>query len=147
MQNHTSILTRYIPLVFVFLWSTGFIGGYINLVAASFIQYIATAVLMGALTFGFETQVIDWQWPLIGGLVWLVFGLSVSAILLLLFMIKHGESAKVASYFYLVPGLTAIEAWILFNETLPLLAVFGLMISILGVYLTINNKTNAIKSS
>ena len=74
-------------------------GGGVNLVAASMVQYIATAILMGCLTFAFETQVINWQLPLFASLLWLVFGLSVAAILLLLFMIKEGESAKVAAYF------------------------------------------------
>ena len=112
-------------------------GGGVNLVAASMIQYIATAILMGCLTFAFETQVIDWQLPLIASLLWLVFGLSVAAILLLLFMIKEGESAKVAAYFYLVPGVTAVEAWLLFNETLSQWAVLGVLVSVFGVYLTI----------
>jgi drug/metabolite transporter (DMT)-like permease len=112
-------------------------GGGVNLVAASLIQYIATAVLMAALTFSFETQIVDWQLPLIASLLWLVFGLSVTAILLLLFMINEGESAKVAAYFYLVPGVTAIEAWLLFNETLSLWAVAGVVISVFGVYLAI----------
>lgn len=112
-------------------------GGGVNLVAASLIQYIATALLMAGLTFSFETQVVNWQLPLIASLLWLVFGLSVVAILLLLFMINEGESAKVAAYFYLVPGVTAIEAWLLFNETLSLWAVGGVVISVFGVFLVI----------
>jgi len=112
-------------------------GQGVNLLAASFIQFSATTVLMAGLTYSFETQVVDWQWPLIASLFWLVFGLSVAAILLLLFMINEGESAKVAAYFYLVPGVTAIEAWLLFNETLSLLAISGVIISVVGVYLTI----------
>lgn len=116
-------------------------GGGINLVAASLIQYIATAVLMAGLTFSFETQIVDWQLPLIASLLWLVFGLSVTAILLLLFMIKEGESAKVAAYFYLVPGVTAIEAWLLFNERLSFWAIVGVVTSVFGVYLTIRKTT------
>lgn len=112
-------------------------GGGVNLVAASLIQYVATALLMAGLTFSFETQVVDWQLPLIASLLWLVFGLSVIAILLLLFMINEGESAKVAAYFYLVPGVTAIEAWVLFGETLSLWAIVGVIISVFGVYLAI----------
>lgn len=112
-------------------------AGEINLLAASFIQYIATTVLMAGLTFAFESQAVDWQWPLVAGLLWLIFGISVAAILLLLFMIQQGESAKVAAYFYLVPGLTAFEAWLLFDETLSPLAILGVVLSIYGVYLTI----------
>ncbi|MGB1299400.1 MAG: DMT family transporter [Psychrobium sp.] len=109
----------------------------VNLLSASFVQYIATAVLMALLTFSFETQAVDWQLPLILTLAWLVLGMSVLAILLLLYMIKHGASEKVASYFYLVPGITAIQAWLYFDEQFPPLAILGLLLSLVGVYLTV----------
>lgn len=108
----------------------------VNLLTASFVQYVATAIWMGLLTFGFETREIVWDPHLMGALAWLVFGLSVSAILLLLFMIREGESAKVASYFYLVPLATTLEAWILFDEQLSVLALAGIAITVVGVYQT-----------
>jgi len=111
-------------------------GAGVNLLTASFVQYVATAIWMGLLTFGFETREIVWDPHLVGALAWLVFGLSVSAILLLLFMIREGESAKVASYFYLVPLATTLEAWILFDEQLSALALAGIAITVVGVYQT-----------
>lgn len=115
-------------------------AGDANLLSASFIQYCATALLMAGLTFGLESQAIDWQFEFVAGMLWLVFGLSVSAILLLLYMIRQGEAAKVASYFYLVPGVTALQAWWLFDEKLGLLAIAGLILSVFGVYLTIRRQ-------
>ena len=38
------------------------------------------------------------------------------SILLLLFMIRHGEATKVASYFYLTPPLAAYWGWLFFDE-------------------------------
>jgi drug/metabolite transporter (DMT)-like permease len=111
-------------------------GKGVNLLTASFMQYVATAIWMGALTFTFETREIIWDPHLMGALAWLVFGLSVSAILLLLFMIREGESAKVASYFYLVPMATTVEAWLLFNEQLSILALAGIAVTVMGVYQT-----------
>jgi drug/metabolite transporter (DMT)-like permease len=69
-------------------------------------------------------------------LTWLVLGLSLSAILLLMLMIREGESAKVASYFYLVPPATALEAWYLFDERLSMLTLVGVAVTVLGVFLT-----------
>ena len=109
----------------------------VNLLSASTAQYMVTAVLMAILTFTFEEQVVDWQIPLIASFLWLVFGLSVLAILLLLHMIKNGAAEKVASYFYLVPGVTAIQAWLYFDEQFPILAIAGILLSLIGVYLTI----------
>jgi len=50
-------------------------------------------------------------------------------------MIKNGESTKVASYFYLVPVLTAVEAWILFDEKISFAMLLGMGLSIIGLLL------------
>ncbi|PLY15757.1 MAG: EamA family transporter [Sedimenticola sp.] len=109
----------------------------VNLLTGSFFQYLATAIWMALLTFLFEEHAVVWDAQLIGALLWLVFGLSVSAILLLMYMIREGEAAKVASYFYLVPPVTALEAWLLFDETLSGLAVAGMLLVVWGVYLVL----------
>ncbi|HIG78964.1 MAG TPA: DMT family transporter [Cycloclasticus sp.] len=109
----------------------------VNLLTGSFFQYLATAIWMGLLTFSFEQQQITWHPHLIGALLWLVFGLSIIAILLLMHMIHEGKTTQVASYFYLVPPVTAIEAWWLFGETLTPFAIGGMFIAIYGVYLVI----------
>ncbi|GGC08666.1 peptide ABC transporter ATP-binding protein [Marinobacterium zhoushanense] len=112
-------------------------GQGVDLVTGSFFQYLATAIWMGMLTWGFETGEIDWQPELIGAMAWLVLGLSVSAILLLMLMIREGESARVASYFYLVPPVTAVEAWWLFDERLGFLALCGVAVTVAGVFLVL----------
>ena len=112
-------------------------GGGVNLVAGSLWQYVSTALFMGILAYSFETRIVVWDLQLILALAWLVLGLSVSAILLLMYMIREGEAAKVASYFYLVPAATSIEAWLLFNESLPLLAVAAMGLTVAGVYLVV----------
>jgi drug/metabolite transporter (DMT)-like permease len=116
-------------------------GAGTDLLSGSFYQYLATAVAMWLLTWQFESGEVDWQLPLILSLAWLVLGLSVSAILLLLFMIREGESSKVASYFYLVPPTTALEAWLLFDEQFTLEALLGVGITVLGVYLVLKRKS------
>lgn len=109
----------------------------VNPLTGSFFQYLATALWMAILTFTFEQQSVEWHSQLIGALLWLVFGLSVSAILLLMYMIRDGESAKVASYFYLVPPVTALEAWWLFDETLSPGSMAGMALTVFGVYLVL----------
>lgn len=108
-----------------------------NLLAGSLYQYISMFILMAVLAWTFETRTVDWTLQLIMALAWLVLALSVTAILLLMYMIREGETAKVASYFYLVPPVTAIEAWILFGETLSLPSVVAILVTVIGVYLVI----------
>ncbi len=112
-------------------------GQGVDLLSGSFYQYLSTALLMGLLSFSFETRQVNWQPELMLALLWLVVGLSVSAILLLMLMIREGEAARVASYFYLVPPVTALEAWWLFDENLSPVALGGIAVAVAGVYLVI----------
>lgn len=112
-------------------------GNGTNLLAGSVWQYVSVALLMALLTWGFEAQEVVWNLQLVLALVWLVLGLSVTAILLLMYMIREGETAKVASYFYLVPPVASIEAWFLFDESLTAVAIAAIATTVLGVYLVV----------
>ena len=112
----------------------------VDLLAGSFWQYVSTAILMAILAWSFESRVVVWDMQLILALGWLVFGLSITAILLLMYMIREGESAKVASYFYLVPLVVSVEAWFLFDESLPVLAIGAIVLTVLGVYLVVKKQ-------
>ncbi|MCT7666299.1 DMT family transporter [Shinella kummerowiae] len=73
--------------------------------------------------------------PLWIGLAWSVFGMSLGAILLLLHMIRKGALSKVSSLFFLVPGVSALMAWIGFGESLTVMQIAGLSIATVGVSL------------
>jgi len=72
---------------------------------------------------------------------WLVLILSIAAILLLMALIKKGEASRVASLFYLVPPVTALQALWLFDERLPLLGLAGMVIAIIGVVMVVRPST------
>ena len=112
-------------------------GAGVALLSGALFQYLAMALAMAVLAFLFEERVVNWQWELGFALAWLVIGLSVTAILLLMFMIREGEMARVASYFYLVPPVTAIEAWVLFGEALSWLQMGAIVFTVLGVFLVL----------
>lgn len=120
------------------LYQKRYCGG-IELLTGTFCQYSAAALIMTFLSFSFETREIQWTVPLLSALLWLVFGLSLTAVLLLMLMIRHGESTKVASYFYLTPPVTAVFAWLLFGETLAPSGILGIGITALGVYLVVKS--------
>ena len=112
-------------------------GAGTDLITGSLFQYIATALWMGLLAYGLETREVQWRPELIAALAWLVLGLSVVAILLLMYMIREGEASKVSSYFYLVPPVTALESWLLFDERLNGIGIVGMGLAVVGVYLVI----------
>ncbi|SFC03495.1 Permease of the drug/metabolite transporter (DMT) superfamily [Marinospirillum celere] len=104
------------------------------LLAASFMQYSATFVLVLAGVWLSGEGAVEWHPDFALALAWSVLVLSVGALLLLLMMIKAGEATRTASYFYLVPPLTALEAWLLFDERMTTLALVGMLVTVLGVY-------------
>ncbi|MCG9777670.1 DMT family transporter [Photobacterium damselae] len=106
-----------------------------SLVTQVFFQYVALTISMGILSLIFEEQTVQWSLSFVLGLGWLVIGLSITAVLLLMLMIKSGESTKVASYFYLVPTFTAIESWLLFSEKITTTEVGGMGLTMLGLLL------------
>ena len=110
------------------------------------IQYSASAVAMLILALLFETMHIDWAGEFIFALSWLILVLSFGAVALLIFLIRQNAASKLASMFYLVPPVTAIEAYFLFGEKLEPMAFIGMFITVIGVALVVI-KTRAKQSS
>jgi drug/metabolite transporter (DMT)-like permease len=50
-------------------------------------------------------------------------------------MIRHGEVSRIATLIYLVPPMTALEAYVLFGEQLSPVQIAGMAIAAIGVWL------------
>ncbi|MBZ9964158.1 DMT family transporter [Mesorhizobium sp. BR1-1-2] len=114
------------------IWQKRFASGG-DLVAATMWQYVGGASVMILASLAFETHTVVINGELIFAMAWLVLVLSIGAIFLLMVMIRDGEMSKVASLFYLVPAVTAVIAWALFDEQLNALQIAGMAIATLGV--------------
>ncbi|HSE76930.1 MAG TPA: DMT family transporter [Alphaproteobacteria bacterium] len=97
------------------------------------IQYAAAGAIMLPLAVSLEQMQVDWTWQFIAALTWLSVVLSLGAVSLLYWLIRHGAAAKVASLFYLVPPFAALFAWLLLGETLGPAALAGMAIAAVGV--------------
>ncbi|MBD3894876.1 DMT family transporter [Halomonas sp. ML-15] len=117
------------------------------LLSGTVVQYMAAGVLLGVGALLFEQRDIDWTPTFMLTMAWLVCILSIAAILLLMALIKRGEASRVASLFYLVPPVTALEAWWLFGERLPPVALLGMAIALSGVVMTVKGKQHAAKGT
>jgi drug/metabolite transporter (DMT)-like permease len=69
------------------------------------------------------------------GMAWSVIVLSIGAIGLMLMMIRRGAVSKVAALIYLVPPTAALQAYLMFGETLSLFQIASMGFAALGVYL------------
>lgn len=108
----------------VFDWRTGAVA-----------QFLPTTIVTGVLALCTENFRIDWTGELFFALGWLVLVLSIGAVSLLNWLIRHSNAVNVASLFYLVPPSTALFAWALFGETLSVTGLLGMAITVWGVYL------------
>jgi len=114
------------------------------LLPSVFWQYFSCLIIFMGISYWQQPTNIEWHIEFILSLTWLILALSVAAILLLLYMIKQGDAAKVSTYFYLVPPMTAIEAWLLFDESLSIVTLFGMLLCAISVFIVIKkpNKAN-----
>jgi drug/metabolite transporter (DMT)-like permease len=110
-------------------------AGHIDLRSGAVIQFAACAVVYAPLALLLDERAVQWVPPFLFALGWSVVVLSVGAISLLYWLLRHGAASGVARLFYLVPPVTAVEAWLLFGEKLDALAIAGMVMIALGVVL------------
>ena len=109
--------------------------GSIDWRTGNLVQYLGAGVLFTLGAFAFETREINWTGELIFALVWLVLVLSIAAVALMYWLIRRSGATEFASLFYLVPVVTALLAYILFDERLDSISILGMLICTGGVAL------------
>jgi drug/metabolite transporter (DMT)-like permease len=110
-------------------------GSDIPLLSGTAYQYLFSGGILGIVALVTQETSINWTLRFTAVFIWLIFVLSVGAILLLLWLLNSGSAAKVSSLLYLVPPATAIEAFILFGEKVNTQGFLGIGITALGVWL------------
>jgi drug/metabolite transporter (DMT)-like permease len=110
-------------------------GAGVDLRTGAAVQYVAAAAVLAPFALALETRDVAWTGELVLAIFWLAIVLSLGAVFLLLYLIRHGAATRVASLFYLVPPTTALMAWPLFGETYSLVSAAGMGLAMLAVWL------------
>ena len=102
------------------------------------IQFAASALVTLPLAWWFESldaglHAVQWTPQFIGALSWSVLALSIGAMFLLYALIRNSAATHVSSLMYLTPAVTALMAWLLFNETVTLAGALGILLAAAGV--------------
>lgn len=111
----------------------------VHIISSAFLQYIPTGIIFVALAVFFETgsgQTIEWHAELIFALLWLVVVLSVGAVVLMNLLYQHNSASGAASYFYLSPPFALLLSYFLFDETMSLINIVGILLIVASLYLT-----------
>lgn len=99
------------------------------------LQYAGAAAITAPVAWLTESFRIDWNTTLVLTMAWSVLALSIGAIALLLLLIRKGAVSRAAALIYLVPPAVALEAFVLFGETLAPVQIAGMACAALGVAL------------
>jgi drug/metabolite transporter (DMT)-like permease len=108
---------------------------HVDLRSGAVIQFVACSLLYAPIVAVAEPAPIAFTPQFLFALGWSVIVLSVGAISLLYWLLRHGAAADVARLFYLVPPVTALMAFALFGERLDALAIAGMVLIAIGVAL------------
>ena len=133
--NVVLMLGAVVSIAFGTVWQKAH-GGVVDLRAGAVLQYAGAAAVSLIGMAAFESPHLDLASPALWlSLGWLVFGLSIGAISLLMLLLRRGSAGGVASLIYLVPGTTALMAYLAFGETLVLMQMLGMIVCAAGVVL------------
>ena len=78
---------------------------------------------------------IDWTWPIVASLAFLVVVLSIGASMLWFRILHHGEASRVSAYFFLTPVFGLLLGALLLREPLAPLDGVALGVIALGLWL------------
>lgn len=101
------------------------------------LQFVGALVVTIPFAIGLEGMRIDFTLNTILSLAWAVGALSIVSIVLLLRLVRAGEVSRSAQLIYLVPPAAAIQAFLLFGETLGPIQIMGMLVTSLGVALAV----------
>lgn len=105
----------------------------VDIRAGTLIQFSAALVFSFVYARVFEHGAVQWNPHFIFALAWLCVVLSLGAMSLLWYLIRHGAASKTASLFYLVPIGTAILGYLMFGEVLTPVQIVGIVVTAVGV--------------
>jgi drug/metabolite transporter (DMT)-like permease len=105
----------------------------VDIRAGTLIQFAAAFVFSFAYARAFETGAVEWHPDFLFALAWLCIVLSIGAMSLLWYLIRHGAASRTASLFYLVPVSTAVLGYLFFGEVLTPIQILGVALTVAGV--------------
>ncbi len=122
-------------------------GGEIPFLPGTAVQFVTATILFAILGGLFEGWSIEINLRFILALAWIVLALSIGSIFLLFYLLKHDSASSVSSLYYLVPPLTALQAFLIFDEKIAGVGLFGMVLAALGtVLVTRKPRVSAIES-
>lgn len=110
-------------------------GDSLPLLAGTTYQFLFAGVILTLISIFTGRTNLQWNLQSSLAMAWAVIVTSIIAVIALLWMLQRGSAAKVSSLLYLVPSVTALQAYVIFSEKLNAQAIIGIAMTALGVAL------------
>ncbi len=108
-------------------------------------QYVGASAVALMLSFVLGDFHFDYSFEAWAAMFWAVVVLSVFTILLLVWLINQGAVSKLSSVNFLVPGVTALMTYLLFDEKLSAVQLLGMVVCAAAV-LVVNRASTTAKA-
>jgi drug/metabolite transporter (DMT)-like permease len=102
---------------------------------ATAVQLVGGTLLVVALMLAFETPHLRWTAGFLGALAWNTIAMSIFGMAIYNLMLDRHGAGHASAGFFVVPGASAMMAFLLLDEHLSALAIAGLAASSVGVVL------------
>jgi drug/metabolite transporter (DMT)-like permease len=135
---------RFEGLILAFVGVLGLVAGTlyfgrfcrgVRLLPGATAQFLSAAAVSALGAWLLETPHAEWTPGTVVAVTWNTVLVSLGGMGLYSAMLARGRAARVSANFYLVPGTSALLAWMLLGERLTLLAVTGLVVASAGCWL------------
>jgi drug/metabolite transporter (DMT)-like permease len=110
-------------------------GSEIPFLPGTAVQFVTAAILFAIAGLLFEDWKVEVNLQFLLALSWIVLALSIGSIFLLFYLLKHDSASSVSSLYYLVPPLTAIQAYFFFGEIIKPVGLVGMALAATGTLL------------
>ena len=110
-------------------------GSDIPFLPGTAVQFATATVLFALASILYEEWKITTSFQFFLALSWIVFALSIGSIFLLFYLLKNDSASSVSSLYYLVPPLTAIQAYLFFRERITWIGLLGMGLAAIGTLL------------
>ena len=118
-------------------------AGFLSVPQNLAVQCWASAVVLLPFAWGVEHFAAEWSAHFIFILGWLTFIVSLSAYGLLIYLFKRRPAPYVAALLYLTPPMVMLMDYFVFGAMVTIFGLIGLMIAVVGVYLSRRKPTSS----
>ena len=114
-------------------------GADIPFLAGTAVQFATSTIIFAIAAVIFEPLTVDITLEFVLALSWIVVALSIGSIFLLYYLLRRDSASSVSSLYYLVPPLTALQAYFFFDEKIKGIGLIGMVLAALGTLIVTRN--------